>query len=425
MKNVLLIISLSLLGLRAISQNYTSYLTGSLVNSNTFPNKGLALFGGATDNTMAMKWFLQRANGGDVLVLRLTGADEYNTYMNSMGIAVNSIETIVLNNPSAVSDPYIIGKIDSAEAIFFADGNQADYFSTFFNTSVDSAIRVGVDNRKIALGGSGAGMSVLGGIYFTEEFGPLTSSAALSNPFDSLVQLSTDPFLNPYGIHKQTIFEGNIDNPDKKGRHMVFLALLLKDSLYAKGILCDEMAAVCIDELDIAHVYGGAPNSDDNVYFIQTNCELSELYPEVMDINTPLTWKRFDKPTKVCAFKAGQQSGQSFDLNDWKTNVGGNWEHWWVEAGQLVTGLGTAPICDTASIAEILFEFFPNPVTEGKLYMTLIENNRVDLFNTQGQRIPIVYYDNAIDLNSVQNGIYYLSVYTESQRRTFKIVINN
>ena len=39
--------------------------------------------GGASEDDNAMKWFLERANGGDVLVLRATGADGYNDYLFS------------------------------------------------------------------------------------------------------------------------------------------------------------------------------------------------------------------------------------------------------------------------------------------------------------------------------------------------------
>ena len=54
--------------------------------------------GGATEDDNAMKWFLQRANGGDVLVLK-TGSNGYNAYFYSeLGIPLNSVETIVCNN---------------------------------------------------------------------------------------------------------------------------------------------------------------------------------------------------------------------------------------------------------------------------------------------------------------------------------------
>ena len=58
--------------------------------------------GGATEDDNAMKWFLEQANGGDVLILRTSGSDGYNQYFYSqLGISVNSVETIVFDNASA------------------------------------------------------------------------------------------------------------------------------------------------------------------------------------------------------------------------------------------------------------------------------------------------------------------------------------
>ena len=53
--------------------------------------------GGATEDDNAMIWFLERSNGGDILVLRTSGSDGYNNYLFSeLGVNVNSVETIVL-----------------------------------------------------------------------------------------------------------------------------------------------------------------------------------------------------------------------------------------------------------------------------------------------------------------------------------------
>lgn len=77
--------------------------------------------GGATEDENAMKWFLQRANGGDILVLRTRGSNGYNNYLYSgLGETVNSVETIVCNNALASSDPYIIKKIKQLTILFVA-----------------------------------------------------------------------------------------------------------------------------------------------------------------------------------------------------------------------------------------------------------------------------------------------------------------
>ena len=107
------------------SQSYTSYFTGNIDDTITSPLGGICLMGGATEDDNAMKWFLEQANGGDILILRTSGSDGYNQYLYSqLGINVNSVESIVFNNPSASNLNYIHSKILQAEAIWFAGGNQ-------------------------------------------------------------------------------------------------------------------------------------------------------------------------------------------------------------------------------------------------------------------------------------------------------------
>ena len=170
------------------SQNYTSYITGNTTDLTVVPSGGICLMGGATENDNAMIWFLQQANGGDVLVLRASGSDGYNNYMYSgLGVSVNSVETIVFNNSYASSEAYIHQKIQQAEAIWFAGGDQWDYISNWRNSAIDSLINDAISSRNIVVGGTSAGMAILGGFYFSAQNGTVTSSTALSNPFDNNV----------------------------------------------------------------------------------------------------------------------------------------------------------------------------------------------------------------------------------------------
>jgi len=47
--------------------------------------------GGGTDVDAAFEWMIERAGGGDFLVLRTTGTDAYDPYIYAMG-GVNSGE---------------------------------------------------------------------------------------------------------------------------------------------------------------------------------------------------------------------------------------------------------------------------------------------------------------------------------------------
>ena len=66
---------------RVQAQAYTRYMTGDSSDVQTTTTPGTCLMGGATENVNAMRWWMQRAGGGDVLVLRCTGSDGYNNYL--------------------------------------------------------------------------------------------------------------------------------------------------------------------------------------------------------------------------------------------------------------------------------------------------------------------------------------------------------
>ena len=82
-------ILLLLLPFLGFSQGYTSYFTGNTNNITTTPEFGVCMMGGATEHDNAMTWLLQKANGGDVVVLRSSGSNGYNDYLYSqLGVTV-------------------------------------------------------------------------------------------------------------------------------------------------------------------------------------------------------------------------------------------------------------------------------------------------------------------------------------------------
>jgi cyanophycinase-like exopeptidase len=232
----------------AFSQSYTTYFTGNSTDVVTSPFGGVCIMGGATEHDEAMKWFLEQANGGDILVLRTSGSNGYNNYLYSqLGIGVNSVETIVFNNATASNDAYVLQQIQNAEAIWFAGGDQWNYVSYWRNTPIDSLINLALVNKKIVIGGTSAGMAIQGGYYFSAENGTVTSATALNNPYDFDVTVDSTKFLDNDYLG-DVITDTHYDNPDRKGRHITFLARIFMDyGVQAKGIACQEYTAVCID----------------------------------------------------------------------------------------------------------------------------------------------------------------------------------
>lgn len=317
-------------------KNYLSYFTGNKVDKITAPKGGICLMGGASENDEAMKWFLERADDGDILILRTSGTDGYNNYLyNSLGVTVNSVETIVFKNAAANSDKYIVEKINNAEAIWFAGGDQWEYISYWRNTPVSEAINNAVTKKKVVIGGTSAGMAIQGGFYFSAQNGTITSQEALLNPFDTKITISKDPFLYNE-VLKDVITDTHYDNPDRKGRHVTFLARIINDyKIQAKGIACEEYTAVCIDEKGIARVFGSYPSKEDTAYFIMPNTEIADNKPEVCKPNNPLEWNQNQAAINVYEVKGTSTGTNTFNLNNWSEGNGGIWKKWFVENGKL------------------------------------------------------------------------------------------
>ena len=373
------------------SQSYTSYFTGNTNDTITSPLGGICLMGGATEDDNAMKWFLEQANGGDVLILRTSGSDGYNQYLYSqLGISVNSVESIVFNNASASNQNYIHSKILQAEAIWFAGGNQWNYISYWRDTPIDSLIRHVLSTRNIVIGGTSAGMAILGEYYFSAENGTVTSSTALNNPYNSLVTIDYAKFLE-INILKDIITDTHYDDPDRKGRHIVFMSRMLTDyNSEAKGIACDEYTAVCIDTNGMAHVYGGFPTYDDNAYFLQINCEISVNNPENITSNTPLTWDHSGQAIKVYKIKGTSTGLNSFDLNTWEDGTGGIWENWFVLNGQLSESISSPINCNSTGI------YLQNQLVSNKLTKVIdVLGREVD--GTKSEHLFYIYDDGKVE----------------------------
>jgi len=389
--------------------------------------------GGASEHDEAMKWFLQRANGGDILVLRASGSDGYNAYLYSnLGIAVNSVETIVFNNSNAANETYIHEKIMKAEAIWFAGGNQWNYVSYWRNTPIDSLINDAIQNRNIVIGGTSAGMAILGKYYYSANNGTVSSSTALNNPYDYRVTVDSTSFLH-VNYMQDVVTDTHYDNPNRKGRHIAFLARILTDyGVAAKGIACNEYTSVCIDENGLARVYGDYPNYPETAFFLQTNCEIPVFTPENCSPSNPLNWNLNGSAIRVYKVNGTNNGANTFNLNDWKTGNGGTWENWYVDNGILHETTGTQIDCSVLSINDkklsSVVKIHPNPFkdvfyieSESEiLELTIVDmNGKLLMFQNNFQSSEV-----SVDKTLLPIGIYFLKLRTSKGLSHYKLVKN-
>lgn len=333
---------------------YISYMTGDPADVAATPRGGIVLMGGAGEMDNAMRWFLEQSGGGDILVLRASGADGYNDYLyDELGESVNSVETIVTPSQAAADHPYVVQQIYHAEALWIAGGDQANYVDFWKDGPVEDAIRYLIHVKKAPVGGLSAGMAIQGDAYFSAMNGTVLSAEALADPYAPEMTIGYGDFLD-HPILKDVITDTHYDDPDRRGRHLAFLGRLAEDhGIRAKGIACEEYVAVCIDTLGIAHVYGNYPNEPDYAWFVQTNCAGDDFTPETCQPGQPLNWVRNNAAVLALRVSARPDGANTFDLNDWETFSGTDPSYWtnWYSADGTFTAIwpGTEPDCATAA----------------------------------------------------------------------------
>ncbi|MCB0398575.1 MAG: T9SS type A sorting domain-containing protein [Winogradskyella sp.] len=410
----------------SFGQGYTEYLTGNSTDVDTNHEFGICMMGGASENDNAMVWFLNKANGGDVVVLRASGSDGYNNYFYSqLGVTINSVRTFVIENNEGATNTYVLDMVSKAEAIWFAGGDQFDYVNFFKDNAMEEALNNFVNTKGGVIGGTSAGMAILGSGYFSAENGTVTNEQALGNPYHNRMTLGYDDFLEiPY--LEQVTTDTHYDDPDRRARHGVFLARYAKDNTSrAFGIACNEYTAVCIDENGKAYVYGEYPTYPEYAFFIQSNCN-DEFLPENCSNGNPLHWVRNNEALKVYKVP-GVESGENyFDLSDWQSGIGGEWQNWFVNNGVFSTTSTENPNCKDAlsidEVSKIEVQIHPNPFTDYILITPVTNNYTIKMFDVLGKQVGLELNSNKIDTTSLQRGIYFIKVENESSKKTYKLV---
>lgn len=422
------------------SQGYTSYFTGNTTNVTTTTEFGVCLMGGATEHDNAMRWLLQKANGGDIVVLRSSGSDGYNDYLYSeLGETVNSVETLVITSVAGATNPYVLDKVANAEMIWFAGGDQWNYVSFFKDNAMEDLLNNHVNAKHAPIGGTSAGMAILGKYYFTAQNGSVTSDEALNNPYNANMTIGGWNPILPFNDFLDVPFLGNTitdthyDNPDRKGRHTAFLARIMKDyTPQAFGIACNEYTAVCIGSDGKAHVYGDYPNYDEFAYFIQPNCNWWDNTPSCHP-GQPLSWGNGGQALMVCKIPGTMNGTNYFELSQWgnfiATNSGGSWESWSVNNGVLSTVPGNGP--DVSCLLSVddnnsnKTNFYPNPFNNF-INLENAENTSVEIYDSLGK---IVFYvknftTNTIDTSQFSSGLYFIKIQKDEKVQTKKMIKN-
>lgn len=404
----------------ARTQGYTSWLTGDPSDAQGFPVRALTLMGGASENDEAMSWFLSHASQGDVVVIRTSGSDGYNEYLFNLGPAVNSVETIRFDDASASEDPYVLERLEQAEAIWIAGGDQATYVDMWQGTSVEAILNDKL--LQVPVGGISAGMAILGNSYFSAANGTTTTAECLADPFNDAAAVAHDDFLE-LSAFGDWITDTHYDDPDRRGRHAVFLGRMWSDAgKIPLGIACDEFAAVCIDYTGTATCFGEYPEFDDYVYFLRPGCP-EDWTPETLNAGVPVTWNRNGEALAVFRAHGTTDGSSTFDLNSWDDGTDGAWQHWWIDGGVLNTASAPgAPNCDVPTgvteAGRSANRLWPNPASH-EVWFTCEPGTTWEVRDLSGKVVAKGYCQgtrSSIGVKGWRSGIYQFRTPGRTQR---------
>src|ERR1700756_3563364 len=102
------------------AKKYSYFRVGNTSDVMTATTAGTVLMGGGTDVDAAFQWMCQRSGDGDFLVIRATGTDAYNPYIQQLCPNENSVATLIIPHRTAANDPFVSSTILNAEALFIA-----------------------------------------------------------------------------------------------------------------------------------------------------------------------------------------------------------------------------------------------------------------------------------------------------------------
>jgi cyanophycinase len=281
---------------------YEDYFTGNAADVTPPTKGGLQLEGGGTDIDEAFRWLIAHAGGGDIVIIRASGGAGYNAYIMNLG-QVDSVESIVFKSREASSDKDIIRTLEHAEAVFIAGGDQSNYVKYWKGTPVEDTLNA-LAKRGVPIGGTSAGLAVLGQFSYSAMYESVTAPMAMADPYSDKITLERE-FLkmpNMAGI----ITDSHVGPRNRLPRTLVFLARIVADGWASsvRGIAVDQESAVLVEADGSSTVVGKAPT-----YFIETTAK-----PAVFKPATPPTMGGF-KTYRV-------PPGGSFNLKTW-TGTGG------------------------------------------------------------------------------------------------------
>ncbi|MFN4291780.1 MAG: cyanophycinase [Permianibacter sp.] len=339
MKNAFTVVMTALLSVLALpAEAVKFYTTGNTANVNKSTSLGVCLAGGGSDDAWAGGWkyLLNKSGGGDIVVIRADGSrGGYESFIydddgNHGFPLVDSVTTIVIESATDANRSDVETAIRNAELVFFAGGDQWRYISWFNGSRLESAVEYLMLTKKAPVGGTSAGMALLGGIDFTARYDSpdpdkdlVDSDDVMYDPTGYFVDLNRSVVNPPFMTN--VITDTHFSARNRFGRLVGFMARAdynWSDVSYSniKAIAADEGTAACYDSSGIAKVFGTG-----KAFFLKGNKPIERIRS-----GYSLDWWGSRQAVKAYVITGSNGGSGSFNLGSW-SGSGGLSEYWYVD----------------------------------------------------------------------------------------------
>lgn len=275
------------------------FRTGNSSDQVSGTNQAVCLAGGGDDDIWAGGWkyLLEQSGQGDVVIIRADGRrGDYESWIyHDQGQhqfpEMNSVTTLLFESASDANNAEAIRTLLNAEVVFFAGGDQSKYLNWFENSKFQQAINYLINVKKISIGGTIAGMAIMGSVDFsarmpspTDNYSNVTSEDVIQNPTANFVNLNSTFLTAPYLTN--VITDTHFSQRDREGRIIGFMARAIYNRypginlLNIKAIAVDEDTAICYNKTASAKIYGAG-----NAFFLKPIHAIERL-----EKNRSLNW---------------------------------------------------------------------------------------------------------------------------------------
>jgi cyanophycinase-like exopeptidase len=317
----------------------------------TYPS--YVLMGGGPDVDQAFRWMIQKAGisqpiGGRLVVIRTTGDGAYNPYIyysnkrsstkpsdvvdgwvGGASLGLTSVETLVIPSVEAAKNSTVNAIVANANAVWIAGGDQSTYIRFWKGTPLEATLKNLMANN-VPIGGTSAGLAVMGGFDYSALNASATSPLSLQNPYYSDITFDPSPLSTQGGFiapeaFKDVIFDSHLDSRDRMGRLVTFVSRLVGP--YAGtatqtygcpgGVLGNSQARGIGVGVEAALLVAGSPDGyiGERVTNVSTSTESAVYFVDVtMGPTQCLAGKPLDVPTSSVAIRKLATSGRQVNL---------------------------------------------------------------------------------------------------------------